>query len=153
MDGIKPFIKGPQDNKIMKDLKNAYYWAKSASFIVATKPGFFLSLNPLPGGRDMLLLAKELTGNIPHILTAPLNPPNDKRCAEEKYEWIKGHFDGLFDGFHCTNDKKAFGNPYSILVDDRTKYIDGFRENGGRAIQHTDAAITIPIMKEMVGAG
>lgn len=97
----------------------------------------------------MLKVAYELTDKLPDILTAPME--SNPKCEEEKFEWVIKNLNGLFDEFHCTQDKDHFAHSkFDILIDDRPKYVNKFRAAGGTAILHTDPSKTIKELKEIV---
>lgn len=122
-------------NPNLKQLKRLYKTVRSAVTSVATRPGFFENLPVIAGGKDLLIHARELTGKLPHILTAPME--SMPTCAEEKDRWFKKHMTGLYDQFVCRADKEVkVTGKHSILVDDRKKNIDKWTSAGGTAIWH-----------------
>ena len=133
-DDIKHLVKGPQTSPMIVALKKAYKEMNSSKFKIATKQHFFYDLPVLPGAKELVYGVIEMTGNKPHILTAPIQ--SNKHSAQEKEAWIQKHFAGLYSTFNCTADKHKFaqGNPSNILIDDRTKFIEPFKQAGGSAI-------------------
>jgi hypothetical protein len=47
------------------------------------------------------------------------------------------------------NKKQEFASPNSILIDDREKNIEQWRNAGGIGVLHTDAASTIKQLKDL----
>lgn len=123
------------DNK--KALKKAINTLSSLKFKAAGKQGFFENLSLLPMAREMLEQAKSLTGKLPNILTAPIES-SAAQCEIEKENWMKKNFDGLYDQFICDANKFNYAAENSILIDDREKYIEPFKEKGGKGILHTE---------------
>lgn len=149
-DELRAVFKGRQEDPIKAKLKKLWNKRRSASFTVAGKPGHFRNLEPLPGATEMMRYAAKLLGKKPHILTAPMeSAPN---CKEEKREWVDEHVAGLFDEFHCTQNKDHFAkSEFDILIDDRPKYINKFRAAGGTAIYYQgDPKATMNELEEIV---
>ena len=145
----KEFFKGEQKDPHMKALKKAWTAATNAKFKAAGQEGFFLNLPVLPGAQDMVHLATSLTGKKPNVLTAPIASAR-AQCEAEKEEWIKNNFPGAFDKFFCTEVKQEHAAPNAILIDDRPKYVNPFRDAGGIAILHMDPNKTMEELKEIV---
>lgn len=133
-DEIKKLFSGPQTDPVMADLKKAWTNYSNHIFVIAGKKGFFLGLEEMPGARELLMLAQNLTGKKPHILTAPIK--GNPNCEPEKRQWIENHFSGLFDQFYCTGDKHTKAAPNAILIDDRPKYIKPFQDAGGSVVYY-----------------
>lgn len=78
------------------------------------------------------------------ILTAP---SVSDECFRAKAEWVKNHWDQwmLKSLIICSaSDKQFLARPNHILIDDRQKNVDEWREAGGIAILHTgDYAATL----------
>lgn len=146
-DQIKARLAGKQEDPGLKALKKAWQRYRELKFMVAGRPGFFLSLPEMPGAREMLVRAAALTGRKPSILTAPMDT---EHCEKEKEQWMQQHFGGLYDGFHCTQNKAGFANPNAILIDDRTKYTDKFQAAGGIAILHKNPADTLQKLENLL---
>lgn len=147
---IKDFFRGKQANTKKAAIKKVYDELKRIGHAVATKPGFFKNLSPLPGAGEMLRFAKDLTGKNPHILTAPIESAKEQ-IENEKREWMETEFPGMFDQFICTSDKSGGGRPSStsILVDDREKYINPWLAAGGIGVLHKNPSDTIRQIKKI----
>lgn len=148
-DDLRDALRGPQEDPLRKKIKKAFNQYRELSFAVASKPGHFLNLDMLPGVHQMLNVAAKLSGKLPDILTAPME--SNPRCEEEKFDWVLKNLNGLFDEFHCTQNKDHFAHSkFDILIDDRPKYVNKFRAAGGTAILHTEPSKTIKELEEIV---
>lgn len=148
-DELKDVLRGPQEDPVMKKIKKAFHRYRGRTYRVAAEPGHFVGLEVLPGAVQMMKTAANLTGKLPHILTAPME--SNEKCEEEKREWVETHLSGLFDDFQCTQNKHHFAkSEYDILIDDRPKYVNKFRGAGGQAILHTDPSETVQELQELV---
>lgn len=148
-DDLKNVFKGRQEDPVMALLKKVWNKRRSALYTAAGGLGHFRNLKLLPGAREMMQAAIRLAGKKPHILTAPMK--SAPKCEEEKREWVDEHVGGLFDKFYCTQDKHLFAkSKWDILIDDRPKYVNKFREAGGTAIMHTEASKTIAELGEFI---
>jgi 5'(3')-deoxyribonucleotidase len=145
-DELKAMLAGIQKKPSHKALKNALYDMNKEIYAISGQEGFFLNLPEMPGARTMLEVAIQLSGRLPHILTAPVK---SEFCQPEKEQWMIDHFDGLYDQFYCQSNKEEFANPDALLIDDRMKNINIFREAGGQVIYHTDPEITIKRLREI----
>lgn len=133
-DELKKLFSGPQQDPTMAALKKAWNQYSNQIYVIANKEGFFLGLEEMPGARELLKLAHNLTGKLPHILTAPIK--SNPNCEKEKAQWIEAHFSGLYDKFYCTGDKHTKAAPNAILIDDRPKYIKPFQDAGGSVVYY-----------------
>lgn len=148
-DQVKAFLRdrdisGDEDLKVIKKALKDY---NKAVFSFANKQHFFSNMGVLPGAKEMLQAAKDITGQKPKILTAPVlsNP----HCEKEKLHWLHTHFPDMFGEFICTTEKGEHAKGLnSVLIDDRTKYIDKFTSNGGFGILHTNPKKTIAELKD-----
>lgn len=113
------------------------------------KPGFFYGLDILPGAYEMLEIANVITGNLPHILTAPPHINRD-RVVKEKRKWMRQHFDGMYDRFIGDREKWKYADSRSILIDDKIENINGWIENGGIGILYGDPRNWMDAVKKLV---
>lgn len=149
MDDFKSIFKGEQADPTMAKLKKAWNKYRNLSYSIASRPGHFKNLEMLPGAREMLVRAAELTGKLPKILTAPME--SSPTCEEEKREWVEEKLAGLYSDFHCTQDKHLHAKSENdILIDDRPKYVNKFKAAGGTAILHTDPSKSMKELEEIV---
>lgn len=140
-DDLKSRIKQESSDPLspVKKLKKVFWAYNNLVFKWAAKPGFFANLEMLPGAHEMLDAAKELTGELPDILTAPMGDETDpdNHSVSEKKEWCKKNLAGRYNHVECTLDKaKVVDSPNNILIDDRPKYVDVFKAAGAQAILH-----------------
>ena len=90
----------------------------------------------------MVKLAHRLTGVKPNILSSPVGNENnpDNPSVKEKRAWVEEHFGDIVDHVEITTDKaRVIKSERDILVDDREKYVNVFREGGGSAVLFKDA--------------
>jgi 5'(3')-deoxyribonucleotidase len=144
LDDVREFAKTSKDKKFKK-LHNK---AKDVLYSIASKPGFFMELHEMPDVIQLFHTAKEISGKLPHILTAPIN---DKQYSkDDKLEWMNTHFEGLFDRFVADYEKFNYAkSKKDVLIDDRPKNVTLFRKAGGTAILHTSVEDTIQKMKNL----
>lgn len=121
-----------------------------AKWKASMKPGFFSGLRVLPGAYEMLEIASVITGNLPHILTAPPHMNRD-RVVKEKRKWMRQHFDGMYDRFIGDREKWKYADSRSILIDDKIENINGWIENGGIGILYGDPRDWMGTVKKIVG--
>jgi hypothetical protein len=85
----------------------------------------------------------------PNILTATGKPvgKNDR----QKREWVKKNLTGYKNVYTvvASRNKAKFAWPDAILIDDRLKSINPWREKGGIGILHTSAQDTIRQLKKL----
>lgn len=155
-DDIKTKFKAELEkdpNSPVKELKKAFNKYTSKVFSIAAKPGFYRTLPLMPGAKEMVVKAAQLTGHLPHILSSPVGDENDMNnpSVQEKKDWVKEHFDGMVDQVIITSDKgKVVESKSDILIDDRPKYVEKFTSAGGTAILHTDYIKTIRELTSIV---
>ena len=82
----------------------------------------------------------------PILLSAP-SRNNESRLG--KRVWAKRNLPGVKLILAFADNKKNYANENSILIDDREKNINQWKEAGGIGILHTDAASTIAQLKEL----
>lgn len=84
----------------------------------------------------------------PIILTGvPNGIPN---VREHKLEWVKNHIGPDIKVICCrSKDKYLYGKPYDILIDDRIKYRQYWKDMGGLFIHHIDTKMTLNIIRRI----
>jgi len=147
-DDLKKVFAGPQTDPGMIEMKKAWNAYSNYTFSLAQKEGFFRNLEEMPGAVELAELAFQLTGNKPHILTAPIE--SNPKCKDEKEEWVKVHLPGLYDKFICTKDKHLHASPNAILIDDRPKYVKPFEEAGGHVVFYKNFKQAASDLKKLV---
>ncbi len=85
----------------------------------------------------------------PNILTATGHPV--EKNEREKRRWVKDNLAEYNDVFTvvASRNKSKWAWPDAILIDDRMKSIEPWREKGGIGILHTSAEETIAELKEL----
>jgi hypothetical protein len=114
----------------------------------------FASLDLFPGAEELLAFVRSIDNQVNvEILSSSGGKKYHNEVSEQKHEWL----DNL--GVKYSRNfvpgrilKRNYATPDSILVDDTEDVIDNFRDAGGIAILHTDAAVTIAKLKEYLGA-
>lgn len=103
--------------------------------------GFFRNLPKMP---DADILWDHIKKYDPTILTA--HGGQIDSAEDEKREWVKEHY-GDVEVITVEKGRDKFGAvpdlENSILIDDRSKAIDPWVENGGIGILHTSASSSI----------
>lgn len=148
-DGLKQILKGKQKDLNKIQIKKAFKEMDELRYSLASVEGFFENLEPLPGAREMLVVAKELTGKLPNILTAPIESSKEL-CEKEKKAWMEKHFSGMYNDFICKVEKYEEAKPNAILIDDRSKNIVPFIQHGGMGILHKNSSDTIKKLEKLV---
>jgi 5'(3')-deoxyribonucleotidase len=131
------------------ELKKLYKEANDLVMKEAKQKGFFRRLKVMDGAKELLKTAKEITGQLPSILTACVDSPY---CEQEKEIWMKENLPGMYDSIHYEQDKEKYaGSEADVLIDDRQKNVELFKKAGGRVIHHygEDPTRTIKMMKEL----
>lgn len=124
-------------------------WMKrvgNAVFSVVGSGGhsYWASLPSLPGFQQMIEHAQDLVGveNV-YVCTAPVQDKTGG-CESGKRQWIADNTSIPANQVYVTEDKPGvlsdFPKEACILIDDRTKYCDAWRQAGGIAIRHTPPA-------------
>jgi 5'(3')-deoxyribonucleotidase len=137
----------------VKELKKAFNKYTSKVFSIAAKPGFYANLPLMEGAKEMVMKAKELTGQLPNILSSPVGDENDPSnpSVQEKKDWVKSNFGDMVDQIIITTDKASVvKDKCCLLIDDRPKYVNVFTAAGGSAILHKNSVETIGEMEKMI---
>jgi len=146
-DKIKEKIKTdlPPDapaNHPLRPLKKAFNNYTSKVFSVASKEGFYKNLPLMPGAKEMLKKAQEISGKKPDILSSPVQGENTS--VQEKKDWVNTNFGDLVNKIIIDTDKGKYAKSKNdVLIDDRPKYINAFESSGGSAILHKNYNDTI----------
>lgn len=129
------------------ELKKLFQDFKKIVFKEAVKKDFFRTLDVMKGAKEILQTAKELSGELPNILTACVS---SSHCESEKEEWMKKNFPGMYNKIYYEQHKGKFAKGKGdVLVDDRSSNIEEFTKAGGTGIHHheEDVQRTIDMMK------
>jgi hypothetical protein len=128
------------DNK-----EDEHIWKQVNAYQEAGNPTFSI-LNKMP---DADVLWEYVKPYNPAILTATGKLYDYGR--KEKVAWVEKHLSGYSDIITVTTsrEKAKYAKDNHILIDDRHKSIDPWREAGGIGILHTDAQNTIRQLKKL----
>jgi hypothetical protein len=98
--------------------------------ITAAGAGFWFGLQPLPWCQDLVGLIERYD---PHwyVATSPSQCPS---CFVGKHQWLHKHIHPEFDRWFPSRYKHELAGPGKILIDDRPKTIQAWREHGGQGI-------------------
>lgn len=149
---FKKELEGNPESPV-KELKKAFNKYTSKVFSIASKPGFYAGLPLMEGAKEMVAKSKELTGQLPNILSSPVGDENDLNnpSVQEKKDWVKSNFGDMVDKIIITTDKASVvKDKCCLLIDDRPKYVDVFTGAGGTAILHKNSTDTIRQMEEII---
>lgn len=136
------------DNEEVRRLKKTFNNYNKHVFRIAARVGFYGDLELIDGGQELVKLAHKLTGVIPNVLSSPMNNQHSK---DEKLAWVNKHFPNMFGKVILRTDKDAVINSErDILIDDRTKYVNLFRNGGGSAILFKDAVSASKDLTDLV---
>ena len=116
--GATNMIRG---NRGLKPLSNTEFWD-------GLNYDFWLNLRCYPLA-PQFLQALESVGDV-YFATSPTL---SSECVAGKFDWIKRQFRHMIRRFFIGADKSVFAGPNAILIDDRDKNVDEFREAGGQA--------------------
>lgn len=121
-------------------------WKKFHDEIAAGRP-LFAEMDMMPDAQKLWDYIKKYK---PHILTAT-GKRNVLSVDKQKREWVQEHLPEHNTVYTVTGSKNKakFAWPDSVLIDDRMKSIDPWREKGGIGIHHTSAKETIAQLKKL----
>lgn len=128
------------DNKKDKDI-----WKIMNAYQEAGNPTFSI-LNKMPDADVLWGYVKTYN---PDILTA--TGKHYEYGRKEKVHWVENNLDGYNEilTVRTSREKAQYAKENHILIDDRRKSIDPWREAGGIGILHTDAQSTIQQLKKL----
>lgn len=121
---------------------------------LATKPGYFLNLKPLPNAGKLIRTVVALRGEY-NILSSPMLSAVEQ-SSREKAQWLQKHLKRnapravLFDHEKFKYAKQADGTP-NILIDDNDTNIKLWEANGGIGILYSDDRC-VQALKQLQGA-
>lgn len=104
---------------------------------------FWITLKWMPDGKQLWDYVKKYN---PELLSAP---SREESSRMGKRVWVKRELPGTKLILRSADKKQEFALPNSILIDDREKNIEQWRNAGGIGILHTDTASTIKKLKEL----
>ena len=124
----------PRDYERTFGLKR--FWATLASV-----PGFFDDLEPLPDAMDLFEAVRPLA---PVILTGL---PRGTWAEPQKRRWAARHFPGIEVIATSAALKREHCRPGDALVDDRDRYRHLWEQAGGIFIHHRNATASIESLR------
>jgi nicotinic acid mononucleotide adenylyltransferase/PAS domain-containing protein len=104
---------------------------------------WWITLKWMPDGKQLWDYVKKYN---PELLSAP---SREEASRLGKRVWVKRELPGVKLILRSADKKQEFASPNSILIDDREKNIEQWKNAGGIGILHTDAASTIKKLKEL----
>ena len=104
---------------------------------------WWITLNWMPDGKQLWDYVKKYN---PELLSAP---SREEASKMGKRVWVKRELPGVKLILRSADKKQEFASPNSILIDDREKNIEQWKNAGGIGILHTDAASTIKKLKDL----
>jgi len=105
---------------------------------------YWLNMDWMPDGKKLWNFLKDYDVE---LLTTPAN--SVKNCKEDKKAWARREIGDIKVNF--SNKKEDFiKNKNTILIDDRDKNINAWKESGGTGILHKSADQTIKELKEIL---
>jgi hypothetical protein len=104
---------------------------------------WWITLKWMPDGKQLWDYVKKYN---PELLSAP---SREEASRLGKRVWVKRELPGVKLILRSADKKQEFASPNSILIDDREKNIEQWRNAGGIGILHTDAASTIKKLKDL----
>lgn len=108
-------------------------------------PGFFAGIPPM---EDMHDLWNYVQPYDPIVLTG-LPRTNSGQAFEEKRKWLTAQLGEDVPMIAClSKEKRRFGRPGDVLIDDREEYAPLWRNMGGLWITHTSAHNSIMQLSE-----
>ena len=104
---------------------------------------WWITLKWMPDGKQLWDYVKKYN---PELLSAP---SREEASRMGKRVWVKRELPGVKLILRSADKKQEFASPNSILIDDREKNIEQWKNAGGIGILHTDAASTIKKLKDL----
>lgn len=104
---------------------------------------WWITLKWMPDGKQLWDYVKKYN---PELLSAP---SREEASRLGKRVWVKRELPGVKLILRSADKKQEFASPNSILIDDREKNIEQWKNAGGIGILHTDAASTIKQLKDL----
>jgi 5'(3')-deoxyribonucleotidase len=119
----KLYLQGTPTGAVeVEEMSNSTFWN-------ATPVSFWRDLKPYEDAINFVDWLEEQPCDI-YIATAHTNGA----CAAAKFEWLEEHIPGYWDRVMVGHPKHLLAGPRTILIDDRDKNCEDFRDAGGLAI-------------------
>lgn len=104
---------------------------------------FWIKLKWMPDGKALWEYIKKYN---PELLSAPSIEESSKIG---KRVWVKRELPGVKLILRPASQKQQFATPNAILIDDRGKNIEQWKQAGGIGIKHTSTLDTIKQLKQL----
>jgi nicotinic acid mononucleotide adenylyltransferase len=104
---------------------------------------WWITLKWMPDGKQLWDYVKKYN---PELLSAP---SREEASRLGKRVWVKRELPGVKLILRSADKKQEFASSNSILIDDREKNIEQWKNAGGIGILHTDATSTIKQLKDL----
>jgi hypothetical protein len=111
----------------------------------------FQTLEVFPGAYDLLNFLNSLKNVKLEILSSSGGEKYHDEVEKQKRIWLINH--GVTYKPNIVSSRKLkseFANPDSLLIDDTRDVVKSFIDASGKAILHTDALMTIGIIKQIM---
>lgn len=154
--GVRP---DPAANRSRAEMDAHERARKDAIYRRIAGTDFFRRLPPAPGAHALWAACRR---HQPTILTAVprfADPVHTEEAGAHKYAMVTRTFEAL--PWHrfitCTSREKPLhmrpGGRPQVLIDDRAANVRAWRQAGGAAIHHVDAATSIDQLRELLQGG
>lgn len=126
----------------------SYKWAMITKYNTEVQP-FYETLDKFNDTDELWAFITE-NFQFYSILSAAGSTPKDS--AAQKRRWIRRELGDDVNSIIVRDggDKAKFANAHTILIDDREKVLNPFKEAGGIGILHTSAVDTIRQLQEII---
>ena len=112
---------------------------------------YFYKLPKLPDA-DQLVDGVRARGFEPIVLTGVPSKDGSDWAIPQKQRWVAEHFPGT--SVICCKSKDKFQHMvpsmHNVLIDDWTRYMSVWEDNGGTFILHTNAALSLAKLDEFL---
>ena len=114
--------------------------------LVASAPGWYASLPPMEGMRELWSGLAEFS---PIILSGC--PPKVPESAADKRKWVRKHLgEGIEVRCVLSKEKALHCRPGDVLVDDWPKYRTLWLAAGGHWVDHKSAAESVSLVRSIL---
>lgn len=142
-------ITGMSVSDDMPKSERSKFWARIGVFV---KNGgrVYQDLPLMPEAMD---LWKYLTTTYEDVRILSAKGLSDPNAEHDKREWVRKHFGGKYAEsaviVSTSKDKAHYATPTSVLIDDRAKSIDPWKQAGGIGILYTGLVPTVTALTEI----
>lgn len=111
----------------------------------------FETLDLFPGAYDLVSFLNTLNRVKLQILSSSGGERYHSEVEKQKRVWLLNHGITYKANIVSGRKKKAeYATPNALLIDDTPDVVDTFKNAGGKAILHTNASVTIGLIREMM---